>query len=379
MSALLFVGMGQAVFLAVLILGKRPGKVFDYLLASWLLVSTLQMYFFHLNFVGQTERYVPLLLAGGLLPFIAGPLLYLYVLAIVKKGPFRLWKQVYHLIPFFFFVGNYWYFYYFGGEQARVWVAEGYLHFCGQGPSYMGYYGLILAFFSCLYPCLSLYELIRHRRRLQDRFSYTEKITLDWLRYWIVLSLIGFWSSFIIIWAGSWQWVTMENAFMVVSGHIVFNVFVIGIFGLRQGSIFTNYEPRSQEEAVESTKYGNSSLTTEKEDFHAKALEAYMEREQPFLDAKLTIDELARQLSVSRHHLSQVINSQFDKNFFDYVNEYRVRTFEEKLRDPRAAHLTLLGIGLQSGFNSKSSFNQIVKKLRGVTPSELKKELQGTA
>ena len=69
--------------------------------------------------------------------------------------------------------------------------------------------------------------------------------------------------------------------------------------------------------------------------------------------------------------LSRVINSGFGQNFNDYVNEYRVREAERRLRDPRFRHYTLLAVALESGFNSKSTFNRVFKKLRGATPSEV--------
>ncbi|MEM9324498.1 MAG: AraC family transcriptional regulator [Bacteroidota bacterium] len=378
MSALLYIGMGQSIFLAMLIVGKRSTQKFDYLLAAWLLISALQLLFFHLNFIDRTDKLVPLLLMGGLLAFITGPLLYLYVIALLGRRPFRLLLQWYHLIPFVFFSGHFLYFHFADVPGTRVWVEDGYLHSRGSVPPYMGYYGLILAFFSCLYPALSLYLLFRHRRQLENRFSYTEKVSLDWLRNWIILSLIGFWISFIIIWAGEFQWVTMRSSFQIVSGYIVFNVMVIGYFGLKQGSIFTNPAKLTlaDDPQAPKPKYASSSLSKDDLQEHSKALTDHMEENQPHLQATLTIDDLAGALGFTRHQLSQVINSVFGQNFFDFINEYRVREFEQRVQDEQYAHLTLLGIALDCGFNSKSSFNQIIKKMRGQTPSELRSHLK---
>ena len=68
--------------------------------------------------------------------------------------------------------------------------------------------------------------------------------------------------------------------------------------------------------------------------------------------------------------LSAVINSGFSKNFNDFVNEFRVNVFKEKIKDPKLQHLTLLAIAFDCGFNSKATFNRSFKKATGLSPKE---------
>ncbi|MBC8084236.1 MAG: helix-turn-helix transcriptional regulator, partial [Hymenobacter sp.] len=96
-----------------------------------------------------------------------------------------------------------------------------------------------------------------------------------------------------------------------------------------------------------------------------------MATDRPYLVPELTLPELAAQLGTNTSVLSRVINTGFGQNFNDYVNGYRVREAERRLRDPRFRHYTLLAVALESGFNSKSTFNRVFKKLRGATPSEV--------
>ncbi len=91
----------------------------------------------------------------------------------------------------------------------------------------------------------------------------------------------------------------------------------------------------------------------------------FMTTDQPYLAPELTLPELAARLGTNTSMLSRVINTGFGQNFNDYVNEYRVREAERRLRDPRFRHYTLLAVALESGFNSKSTFNRVFKKLRG--------------
>ncbi|GAB3824251.1 helix-turn-helix domain-containing protein [Hymenobacter jeollabukensis] len=99
-------------------------------------------------------------------------------------------------------------------------------------------------------------------------------------------------------------------------------------------------------------------------------LRAHMAAARPYLAPELTLSELAAQLRTNTSWLSRVINTGCGQNFNDFVNEYRVREAEQRLRDPQFRHYTLLAVALESGFNSKSTFNRVFRKLRGLTPSE---------
>ena len=98
---------------------------------------------------------------------------------------------------------------------------------------------------------------------------------------------------------------------------------------------------------------------------------ALMEAEKPWLEPELTLAELAQRLRTNPSLLSKVINQGCGQNFNDFVNGYRVAEARRKLADPRFAHYSLVGVALASGFNSKSTFNRVFKKLTGQAPGEL--------
>lgn len=80
---------------------------------------------------------------------------------------------------------------------------------------------------------------------------------------------------------------------------------------------------------------------------------------------------MAKRLRITPGLLSKVINSDCGQNFNDFVNAYRVREAQRLLADPRFAHYSLVGVALESGFNSRSTFNWVFKKVVGRAPSEL--------
>ena len=96
-----------------------------------------------------------------------------------------------------------------------------------------------------------------------------------------------------------------------------------------------------------------------------------MEEEQPWLEPELTLTELANRLRTHPALLSKVINAGCGQNFNDFVNAYRVQEARRKLADARFAHYSLVGVALESGFNSKSTFNRVFRKVTGQAPSEV--------
>ena len=96
-----------------------------------------------------------------------------------------------------------------------------------------------------------------------------------------------------------------------------------------------------------------------------------MEQEQPWREPELTLHELAQRLRTHPALLSRVLNTGCGQNFNDFVNTYRTQEARRKLADPRFAHYSLMGVALESGFNSKSTFNRVFKKLTGQAPSEV--------
>jgi len=93
-------------------------------------------------------------------------------------------------------------------------------------------------------------------------------------------------------------------------------------------------------------------------------------------DAELTLAALAVKLAIHPHDLSRIINVGLDKNFSDFINEFRVREVARKMLDPAYDRLTLLGIAYESGFNSQRTFHRVFKEMTGKTPLEYKNSLR---
>jgi AraC-like DNA-binding protein len=172
-------------------------------------------------------------------------------------------------------------------------------------------------------------------------------------------------------------WFSIGLMEMLTEGASVIFFFVVGYYGFKQTNIFTNLELK--ETSPEKTAAGNyerSGLSPQQaKDYHTRLLKL-MDEKKPWLNGELTAGQLSQLVGVSVNHLSQILNKEQHQNFFDFINSYRVNEVIRKMGDTSNSHLTLLAIALDSGFNSKTSFNTVFKKVTHQTPSNYYKSLQ---
>ncbi|MDP3353716.1 MAG: helix-turn-helix domain-containing protein, partial [Flavobacteriaceae bacterium] len=207
-----------------------------------------------------------------------------------------------------------------------------------------------------------------------NNFSYSEEIDLDWLRKLVYIFGI-IWSALMIIAIIHHVFKLYSMVFCTDGLFLSLSIFIllIGYFGLRQKEIFNNLHIETSDFIKDiPIKYVGLTLKEADIDYYIKKLKHHMINEKPYLISNLTLPQLAANLEIPSHHLSKVINENFENNFFDFINQYRIEEVKAKLTDPKFKNFSLLGIALDSGFNSKSAFNRVFKKMTGLTPSKYK-------
>ncbi len=136
----------------------------------------------------------------------------------------------------------------------------------------------------------------------------------------------------------------------------------------------------SEKEAKQKTEKLHPAKRThfspEEKEKYMTAILNYMEREKPYLDHEIKQSDIAKELQMSVHLFSEVLNICFEKNFNNFMNIYRVDKAKQLMRDPKLNHYKILALGYEAGFPSKSSFNRVFKNLTGVTPTEYQKQQQ---
>lgn len=119
-------------------------------------------------------------------------------------------------------------------------------------------------------------------------------------------------------------------------------------------------------------RYEKSSLDATLMDEYEKQLYKYIEKSKAYLNPELSLEDLAQQVKIPKHHLTQVLNERINKNFYVFINEYRIKEAVKKLNDIKN-DINILSLAFECGFNSKSSFNNYFKKVTGYTPSAYRK------
>ncbi|GAA4275238.1 hypothetical protein GCM10022258_45340 [Aquimarina gracilis] len=147
-------------------------------------------------------------------------------------------------------------------------------------------------------------------------------------------------------------------------------IYVIGFFSLKQPSIFrvpiAKKDRQKNKERVDGPE-----LERLKND-----LQKLMVEEKIYLNHKLTLIDMAQQLNTSSNNVSWLLNNIHESSFYDFINHYRVQEFINKVERGEHQNHTLLALSLDSGFNSKSTFNKAFKIVMNETPSNYIKKMR---
>ncbi len=345
-------GITIALFIEILLITKKGKTSPDKLLAIWMLVILVHLFAFYFFSAGYILGFPSLLGTEQPLPLFHGVLLFLYVSTLTKQVPRKKSLLALHFLPIVVTYAFLMPFFTLPVDQKMEIYRNhgaGYPWFFMVTAPAMSVYGLF-------YVIWSAFLLRKHERNVRNRFSDLGKIDLRWLRF-LTYGLGVIW---LLV-------VCFRYDPLTFSGVAVF-VFLIGFFGIRQAEIFNHglLQPGSEEERE---KYPKSGLTEKAAAEIHEALIRRMAENALYKEPGLSIDDLSVKLGVHPNYLSQVINQIEKKNFYDFVNTYRVEEFKRLIAMPRNRNLTLLSVAFACGFNSKSSFNRYFKKATGQTPS----------
>jgi AraC-like DNA-binding protein len=95
-----------------------------------------------------------------------------------------------------------------------------------------------------------------------------------------------------------------------------------------------------------------------------------LETQALYLNPDLRLSDLGTALGIRPYRVSEILSRGLQTSFYDLINSYRISRAQKLLSSPESAHLNLLGVAMESGFRSKSVFNEVFKKVTGKTPSE---------
>tara|TARA_R110002049_G_scaffold162196_1_gene327848 strand:+ start:1153 stop:2283 length:1131 start_codon:yes stop_codon:yes gene_type:complete len=369
MKTILYLGLIQAIFAGILIFNQKRKKNHHVILGIWLFILAIHfisdlLFKYGVNSLFSTFHLI-------IFPFLQGPFIYLYTVFTINGDKRFSKKNLFHLIPFLTFA-----FIFIILKDKPIFEPNLMGGKLDEIPFIEYVYGFSIYIINIVYAILTHNLLNRNRSEIKNIYSSeSNKIKLTWVRTIVYISIF-FILSFYALATVDYVWLNTGFDFdFFLNIGLTGVVFIISFYGFRQPTVFrsaslevNNIEPE------EKTSYKRSGLKPEQAQEYIENINDFMVKEKPYLETEFSIYALSESLNISQYYITQSLNETLGKNFYTYVNEFRVKEAKQRLLDPKNDHLTVLGIGFESGFNSKSTFYSIFKKYTGKSPSEYKKE-----
>lgn len=361
-------GIIQGLFVTLLLNNRRVKKSRANVFLSVLLMA-LSFSTFHIMFAGKVINHfsVHVFNAGDPSFLLIAPLLWFYVQELTGSRVGFSLKSAFHFLPFLLLICVSLLFKFIPPDNSiRLFLLES-----GRLVSMIFWIVVVVQF--------SFYHFFIHRRWLayqriiEQEISNTEDVNISWVRFFMgVFLFINFFflvNLFVVIHLDNILWLERSTA-------VIFSlsIFALGYKGILQREIFYTNTNKDVDD-VNTTSVAVAVEQNKPEQELINRLLLYIEEKKPYLDPELTLSDLAKQTAMSRNQLSQVINDGIGDNFYNFINKYRVEQVKKFMTEPTMQHFSMLGLALEAGFKSKSTFNLIFKRFTGLTPTEYRKNI----
>lgn len=376
LKLILLAGAFQGLVLALLLVTRQGNRTANRMLAALLVLLS-----FHLVLVGFDERafmmkYPHLSHITWVMPALYGPLVLLFLGRMTRLAPAFRRRELLYFLPFLgvFFLELP---YFLESAQAKRAYLDDYAR------SVEDDFGLVNQLVNILHIvffglCLLLYR--KHLRNIRDFYSDLSKVRMDWMGHFLYISFGIVLFSIFVFYARKFNWPFLAAFYPWHFLGIVAIIYWMAYRALSQPELFSGMPEgemagkKVQGEAApafadSAAPPAATGLSPAMREALAARLEELMEEEKLYLDSELTLQGLCDRLQANRQYVSETLNSHLGKNFYDFVNDYRIAEFQRLVRNPANSHLTILALAYESGFNSKATFNAVFKKKTGLTPS----------
>jgi len=355
----------SAVFAALfflLLASKKDRKPEHTLLSVMFLLITINSYYVFQFYDSNDFYYIPYFSElNYAIPILYGTLLWFYARALTQaRFSFRKFDFL-HFLPFVVF-----FCFLISPLLIDMTIIES---------EHVGY-PLIKLLITPFYLFGTLLLLKKYRAQLKESYSYEIEVNLMWLT-WIVAGAILLW---LIATSGY-----VYNTFSIEQKPLLFDSYVVGFLAIylfaltyvaiTRTDIFTKYEKKvtpTKLEEIEPEIATELEIEPSIENYSQELnnLKQLVEDKELYLDPLLSINKLSEITRIPQYKISKILNNQLDQSFYDFINGYRIEAVKTQMDNGAAGELSILGIAMDCGFNSKASFNRVFKKREGITPSQ---------
>jgi AraC-like DNA-binding protein len=304
--------------------------------------------------------------------FVEGALLYLFVKSLLLENFSVSRKTLYHLLPLFIYVLFMGYTFYEMDYIEKV-NAIFTQHIAYSSP-YL-YFDAIGRFIRLAYAFICMLLIFKYTKLLKQTYGSLQHTTLKWLNVFVISILVLFsWDAALL--ALKLYYLQIDNfnldllqSFGTSAYHLSFIVLNLLIF--LKFSIFSKVD-LAEDINPENLPLQSAVNVNPKQIAH---IEKIMHDTKIYCDPNLTLNDLSDAVSIPARKLSQIVKAKYQKNFYEFINAYRIEEAKRMLKSPEYRHRTIMEVYIDAGFNSKSVFNEFFKNIENMTPSEYKKSL----
>ncbi|MEO1419037.1 MAG: helix-turn-helix domain-containing protein [Bacteroidota bacterium] len=317
-----------------------------------------------------------LLLIPDLIYFLYAPLFWLYIRTLMRSegDTTAIRKNGLHFVPFFLHLFSYFSLFLMDQETFISGVVD--LSF---RPTFWGAGALAL-----VYNTLYWIFIFRYLKGFVPKYEAQDPSQTPFLRTIMYLQGLCLLIGWATVLTGGMDWILDQDLTYITDRStdvmwicLSLTVFFLGYYAFAHPEMF-QFSPIDPQPVETSVVELEPPKSIRKDDFEEKWKEKvtqYMETEKAYLRPKITLSEVAEAIGTNTHELSRTINEGFEMNFNEFINNYRVKEFQNRLANNEHASHTLLALALEVGFNSKTAFNRAFKKITGQTPREYVKNL----
>lgn len=324
----------------------------------WILILDILLYFYADLHRLRILSYLTYYMEDGVRLLIP-PLIFLYVKSIFLDKPNLFKSNLFHFAPFISYFILYTVPKSFPTNIFYIQWIDQYINLA-----------LIQEMYGIVYFILSLNLFYHFKRRLKENFSSLDEKDFLWIQKFIVSFLIVLIVDLILtITEITFGYNVSWDGYITIF-FIIIAIGYLGYYGLTQSTIFL---PSFLVEKSNGQNSSRNYLSNDQKQVLLKRFKECMDEEKLYLDPKLNLNLLAKRMDTSERTLSAFFYEMLGCSFYDSINGFRVNEAKIKLKSDNIKEYSIEGIGLSSGFSSKSSFYRVFKERTQLTPLAYRK------